>query len=94
MLWDAEAVGAQLAMSPRWVLAEARAGRLPHYRLGRCIRFSPAEITTWLEDQHRDDRRVSDPIPLRKPGRGAGSRVRVPTATPPARLYPVASEGR
>ncbi len=90
-LIDADAVAEQLAMSSRWVLAEARSGRLPHYILGRRVRFDPTDIAKWIDDHHRpatDDGRFSYPIAPVKPARHAGSRGRVPSVTPPAALYP------
>ncbi len=90
-LIDADAVAEQLAMSPRWVLAEARSGRLSHYIIGRRVRFDPAAIAKWIDDHHHpatDDRRVSYPIAPVKPARHAGSRGRVPSVTPPAAMYP------
>lgn len=90
-LLEAEQVAEQLSVSARWILAEARAGRIPSYRLGRRVRFDAEELAAWLADHHRpalDDRRVSYPNGPAKPARRAGSRGRVPTVTPPAALYP------
>jgi excisionase family DNA binding protein len=30
-----------------WILAEARADRIPHVRLGRYVRFDGAELEAW-----------------------------------------------
>lgn len=46
-LLDAEAAGQLLNVPPSWVLAEARADRIPHVRLGRYVRFSADELTSW-----------------------------------------------
>lgn len=36
-----EELAAQVRKSPRWVKDEARAGRIPHVRVGRSFRFRP-----------------------------------------------------
>lgn len=46
-LIDAAGAAAQLGVPATWVLAEARADRLPHVRLGRYVRFEPAALTAW-----------------------------------------------
>lgn len=46
-LVDAEAAAALLSVPKSWLLAEARAGRVPHHRLGKYVRFSPPELTAW-----------------------------------------------
>lgn len=46
-LIDAAGAAAQLGVPRSWVLAEARAGRIPHVRLGRYVRFEPAELAAW-----------------------------------------------
>jgi hypothetical protein len=32
-----------------WIAAEARAGRIPHVRLGRYVRFNSDELTRWCD---------------------------------------------
>lgn len=46
-LIDAGAAGEMLNVPKTWVLAEARAGRIPHVRLGRYVRFEPEELRVW-----------------------------------------------
>jgi excisionase family DNA binding protein len=46
-LLDAGAVADLLSVPKTWVLAEARADRIPHVRLGRYVRFDPEELTEW-----------------------------------------------
>jgi excisionase family DNA binding protein len=36
-----------------WVYEKVEAGALPHLKLGRHVRFVPAEIEAWLEQQRR-----------------------------------------
>jgi excisionase family DNA binding protein len=45
---DAEAVAKMLGMTTDWIYAEARAGRIPHIRLGRYVRFRRESIEAWL----------------------------------------------
>lgn len=33
-----------------WMLAQARANRVPHQRLGKYVRFDPAALAQWLRD--------------------------------------------
>lgn len=55
-LIDAKAAGEQLGVPHSWLLAEARANRVPHVRLGRYVRFSPVELADWTESQLRGPR--------------------------------------
>lgn len=52
-LIDAEAAGALLGVPRSWVLAEARAERIPHVRLGRYVRFEAAELEAWWRSRRR-----------------------------------------
>jgi hypothetical protein len=82
-------VASALSMTPRWVLAEARAGRLPCVRLGRAVRFELSAVERFVSEH-----RVAASVPLseRQAAPRARSRAldrrRVPTLTPPARLEP------
>ena len=38
-----------LKVTPAWVYAETRRGRLPHIRLGRYVRYRRAAIDAWLD---------------------------------------------
>jgi excisionase family DNA binding protein len=44
---DAAGVAKLLGVPKTWVLAEARADRIPHIRLGRYVRFDPDELRDW-----------------------------------------------
>jgi len=50
-LVNATAIAQQLDVPSTWVLAEARAGRIPHVRLRKYVRFDPAQIATWWAEQ-------------------------------------------
>ena len=47
-LLNARQVGLLLDVPESWVYREARAGRLPHLRLGRYRRFRRSQIEEWL----------------------------------------------
>ena len=47
-LLDAQQAGELLNVPASWVLSEARAGRIPHTRLGRYVRFSASELAAWI----------------------------------------------
>ena len=52
-LLDAKGAAALLNVPATWVLAEARADRIPHVRLGRYVRFDAAELQTWAVGRRR-----------------------------------------
>jgi excisionase family DNA binding protein len=47
-LLTAEEVAERLGMRTDWVWAQARAGRIPHVRLGRYRRFRESALEAWL----------------------------------------------
>lgn len=52
-LLDAKAASELLAVPPSWLLAQARAGTVPHVRLGKYVRFVEADIEEWIESVKR-----------------------------------------
>ena len=52
-LLDAKGAARLLNVPASWILAEARANRLPHIRLGRYVRFSAAELEAWCRARHQ-----------------------------------------
>jgi excisionase family DNA binding protein len=48
-LMDAEQAAGFLQVPVSWVRAEARAGRIPHVKLGRYTRFRTAELEAWVD---------------------------------------------
>ena len=52
-LVDATQAARLLGVPRTWVLAEARADRIPHVRLGRYVRFEPAELEAWWHVRRR-----------------------------------------
>jgi excisionase family DNA binding protein len=49
-LIDANAAGRLLGVPHTWLLAQARAGLIPHHRLGHYVRFNPDDLREWLDD--------------------------------------------
>ena len=49
-LLTAEELAERLGMKTEWVWAQARAGRIPHVRLGRYRRFREAAVEAWLRE--------------------------------------------
>ncbi len=49
-LIDATAAGRLLGVPHTWLLAQARAGRIPHHRLGHYVRFSADDLKLWLAE--------------------------------------------
>ena len=56
-LLDAKGAAELLSVPASWVLAEARADRIPHVRLGRYVRFDADELAEWCKGRHRGPRR-------------------------------------
>ena len=52
-LLDSKGAAALLNVPASWVLAEARADRIPHVRLGRYVRFDATELQTWRPSRRR-----------------------------------------
>jgi excisionase family DNA binding protein len=52
-LLDAAGAAELLNVPKTWVLAEARADRIPHLRLGRYVRFDPDELHDWWTTSRR-----------------------------------------
>jgi excisionase family DNA binding protein len=52
-LIDAQAAADLLGVPKSWVLAEARADRIPHVRLGRYVRFEVDELRAWWAKRRR-----------------------------------------
>jgi excisionase family DNA binding protein len=67
-LLDAEAAAALLGVPASWVLAEARAERIPHVRLGRYVRFDRGELEAWARRRMRGPRRRTDTSPIASDG--------------------------
>ena len=52
-LLEAEDVARYIGMTADWVYREVRAGRMPHIRLGRYVRFRRESIDAWLLARER-----------------------------------------
>jgi excisionase family DNA binding protein len=50
-LIDAKAASLLLGVPYTWLLAQARAGNIPHHRLGHYVRFDPNDLQTWLHEE-------------------------------------------
>ena len=46
----ARAAGRLLGVPHTWLLAQARAGLIPHHRLGHYVRFSAEDLRDWLTE--------------------------------------------
>lgn len=80
-LITADEVAAHLQVTRAWVLAEARAGRLPHYRLNRKVRFTWGQVEAFLAD--REARLAAPAVPG-----GRAPAARIPGALFPERAEP------
>lgn len=50
-LLDASAAATLLAVRPSWIYEAVRAGRLPHLKIGRHIRFLRSDLERWVLEQ-------------------------------------------
>lgn len=55
-LLDAQAAAALLSVRPSWIYEAVRAGRLPHLKIGRHVRFLRADLEQWVVNQRRSIR--------------------------------------
>lgn len=49
-LLTANEIAERLGVNTQWVWVQARAGRIPHVRLGRYCRFRESAIEAWICD--------------------------------------------
>jgi Helix-turn-helix domain len=49
-LVDANAAAKMLEVPPSWLLAQARARKVPHHKLGHYVRFDLDELIAWVEE--------------------------------------------
>jgi excisionase family DNA binding protein len=47
----ADQVAAVLNVSPITVYKQAKAGKIPSFRIGTCVRFCPKTVAGWLDKQ-------------------------------------------
>jgi excisionase family DNA binding protein len=50
-LWDVPAAAAYLGVRPSWLREAVRQTRVPHVRVGRHVRFLPADLEAWVAAQ-------------------------------------------
>jgi excisionase family DNA binding protein len=48
---DVAAIADLLQVSRSWVYENAAHGNLPHYRVGRYLRFKTSEVVAWVGEQ-------------------------------------------
>jgi excisionase family DNA binding protein len=70
-LMDAKQASVLLGVPYTWLLAQARAGKIPHHRLGHYVRFDPDELKQWLGETKID---VHNGAPTRAPYAGRSPR--------------------
>ena len=46
-----EALAEILGVPPSWIYERTSTGRIPHYRIGRYVRFRVSEVERWLATQ-------------------------------------------
>ncbi len=76
-LLDAKEAGELLNVPASWCLAEARANRIPHVRLGRYVRFVPDVLEAWWTARLQGP--VPRPYPVGEPIQVGRRRANAPT---------------
>lgn len=61
-LLDAATVAGMLDKSELWVKRQAKAGVLPHRRIGRAFKFTEQDIVDYIESARRGTRTIAQPV--------------------------------
>lgn len=67
-LVDAKEIAQQLGLSPSTVYKWCYQSKIPHYRLGRAVRFDPVEIWEWLRSPDQEMRQNGTSVKWGKNG--------------------------
>ncbi len=57
-----DAVAHLLSVSPQTVYKWVRTGYIPHFKLGKCVRFSQPAVLQWLAERESQGRTTRVPI--------------------------------
>jgi excisionase family DNA binding protein len=57
-LLDAKEIADRLGVPESWIRESARAGVIPHVRLGRYVRFDLADVEAWIGECKRPGRSI------------------------------------
>lgn len=52
-LIDAKQASQLLGVPYTWLLAQARANKIPHHKLGHYVRFDPEDLKDWLRERRQ-----------------------------------------
>jgi len=66
MLLSVPELSAYLNIKPKTLYAKTEAGEIPHYRIGRTIRFRLDEINAWLEGCRKHIHQAPEQVGVRK----------------------------
>ena len=61
-LLDVNGVAHLLSVSPQTVYKWVRTGYIPHFKLGKCVRFSQPAVLQWLAERESQGRTTRVPI--------------------------------
>ncbi len=81
-LVDANGAAQMLTVPASWLLAQARAGQIPHHRLGHYVRFDLDELNAWLQTSQSP---AAPRVGGRQPANGSAHRAPAPGRPPLAR---------
>ncbi len=82
LLWTMQQTCTALACRPSWLYDQVEAGLFPVVRLGRQLRFRPADLAGYLETHSRPAKDIASPPPVPRRRR---RRTAVPSSRPDRR---------
>jgi len=56
ILWDKTELSKRIGRSSSSISKDIMQNRIPHVKIGRLVRFRPADIAAWIEGQAREAR--------------------------------------
>jgi excisionase family DNA binding protein len=63
-LWDVEDLAERLCVSERFVRRLVAERRIPYVKVGRFVRFDPADVADWLRTARVPQRSLSQPLSI------------------------------
>lgn len=45
----------KLSVKPSWLYQRTRTGQIPHFKVGKYVRFDETEVWEWLKEQNEAD---------------------------------------
>jgi excisionase family DNA binding protein len=59
-LLDIPVLAKYLSVTEAWLYQRVHANEIPHFRVGKYVRFRRAEVEIWLQDRQKGERKPAD----------------------------------